>query len=90
MPPEDLDPGGAEKSADRGGNPYSVGRDQIHPASRSLLHGRVNPDRFPACGHIGEHTITPYDLLIGNGSSWHDLALTAPRHPPGRRPPRVT
>ncbi|MEU1889573.1 phosphoketolase family protein [Streptomyces pristinaespiralis] len=50
-----------------------------------LLHGRPAPDRFHVRGYVEEGTTTtPYDLLISNGTSRHDLAVTVLRHLHGR------
>ncbi|CAL9657871.1 phosphoketolase [Streptomyces sp. enrichment culture] len=49
-------------------------------AVHELLHGR---------GYVEEDTTTPYDLLISNGTSRHDLAVTVLR-PPARRDPHGT
>ncbi|MFE1010342.1 phosphoketolase [Streptomyces sp. NPDC058794] len=54
-------------------------------AVQQLLHGRPNPDRFHVRGYVEEGTTTtPYDLLISNGTSRHDLAVTALSHLRGR------
>ncbi|WP_420716469.1 phosphoketolase family protein [Streptomyces sp. H27-H1] len=47
-------------------------------AVHQLIHGRPNPDRFHVRGYAEEGTTTtPYDLLALNGTSRHDLAITA-------------
>ncbi|MFJ1864422.1 phosphoketolase family protein [Streptomyces sp. NPDC088097] len=47
-------------------------------AVHQLLHGRPHPDRFHVRGYVEEGTTTtPYDLLALNGTSRHDLAVTA-------------
>ncbi|WP_336320518.1 phosphoketolase family protein [Streptomyces lavendofoliae] len=54
-------------------------------AVHQLLHGRPNPGRFHVRGYVEEGTTTtPYDLLISNGTSRHDLAVTALGHLRGR------
>lgn len=54
-------------------------------AVHQLLHGRPDPGRFHVRGYIEEGTTTtPYDLLISNGTSRHDLAVTALGHLRGR------
>ncbi|MGK9465191.1 phosphoketolase (plasmid) [Streptomyces sp. G6] len=47
-------------------------------AVQQLLHGRPRPERFHVRGYVEEGTTTtPYDLLISNGTSRHDLAVAA-------------
>ncbi|TXS35588.1 phosphoketolase family protein [Streptomyces sp. t39] len=54
-------------------------------AVHQLLHGRPHPDRFHVRGYVEEGTTTtPYDLLLSNGVSRHDLAITALEHLRGR------
>ncbi|MBT2365669.1 phosphoketolase family protein [Streptomyces sp. ISL-10] len=54
-------------------------------AVHQLLHGRPQPDRFHVRGYVEEGTTTtPYDLLASNGTSRHDLAITALGHLRGR------
>ncbi|MFD3328444.1 phosphoketolase family protein [Streptomyces sp. NPDC058701] len=54
-------------------------------AVHQLLHGRPNPDRFHVRGYVEEGTTTtPYDLLVLNGTSRHDLAVTALTYLRGR------
>ncbi|MFJ3582250.1 phosphoketolase [Streptomyces sp. NPDC090127] len=54
-------------------------------AVHQLLHGRPDPSRFHVRGYVEEGTTTtPYDLLISNGTSRHDLAVTALGHLRGR------
>ncbi|MFC5904048.1 hypothetical protein [Streptomyces zhihengii] len=55
-------------------------------AVHQLLHGRPRPERFPVRGYVEEGTTTtPYDLLLSNGVSGHDLAITALEHLRGAR-----
>lgn len=50
-------------------------------AVHQLLHDRPNPERFHVRGYIEEGTTTtPYDLLASNGTSRHDLAISALHH----------
>ncbi len=54
-------------------------------AVHELLHGRPGAERFHVRGYVEEgSTTTPYDLLISNGVSRHDLAITALDHLRGR------
>ncbi|MEO3750958.1 phosphoketolase family protein [Streptomyces sp. B6B3] len=54
-------------------------------AVHELLHGRPDAERFHVRGYVEEGTTTtPYDLLIDNGVSRHDLAITALDHLRGR------
>ncbi|MEV7831644.1 phosphoketolase family protein [Streptomyces subrutilus] len=56
-------------------------------AVHQLLHGRPRPDRFHVRGYVEEGTTTtPYDLLAANGTSRHDLAITALAHLEDRHP----
>jgi hypothetical protein len=46
------------------------------------------PDRFHVRGYVEEGTTTtPYDLLVSNGVSRHDVAITALGHLRGRSGP---
>ncbi|MET9699895.1 phosphoketolase family protein [Streptomyces sp. NPDC006529] len=58
-------------------------------AVHQLLHGRPRPDRFHVRGYVEEGTTTtPYDLLVRNGTSRHDLAAAVLRHLPVDDPAR--
>ncbi|SDR93624.1 phosphoketolase family protein [Microlunatus soli] len=53
-------------------------------AVHECLHGRPDSDRFHVRGYREEGTTTtPYDLLISNGVSRHDLAIEALHRAPG-------
>ncbi|WP_313896095.1 phosphoketolase family protein [Streptomyces sp. YIM 98790] len=57
-----------------------------YPAAvHQLLHGRPRPGRFHVHGYVEEGTTTtPFDLLIRNRTSRHDLAISALRRLRGR------
>ncbi len=47
-------------------------------AVHDVLHGRADPNRFRVHGYLEEGTTTtPYDLLVANAMSRHDLAAHA-------------
>jgi phosphoketolase len=47
-------------------------------AVHEVLHGRTDPNRFHVHGYLEEGTTTtPYDLLVANAMSRHDLAAHA-------------
>ncbi|WP_156753292.1 phosphoketolase [Actinokineospora pegani] len=62
------------------GVPVVFGFHGYPSAVHEVLHGREDPQRFHVHGYIEEGTTTtPFDLLVGNRMSRHDLAADALR-----------
>ncbi|GAA1329280.1 phosphoketolase family protein [Saccharothrix algeriensis] len=62
------------------GVPVVFGFHGYPSAVHETLHGRPDTERFHVHGYLEEGTTTtPFDLLVGNGMSRHDLAADALR-----------
>jgi xylulose-5-phosphate/fructose-6-phosphate phosphoketolase len=88
LAPADRHPHGLDDEAFEAcfgdGLPVVFGFHGYPSAVHELLHGRPDPARFHVHGYQEEGTTTtPFDLLVSNGMSRHDLAADAVRRAGG-------